>query len=99
MRRALSSSWTAVVLVLVGILAPARAWAGKPQVAILGLEVVDPSGNVDAKTTTVAKDLTDGLRARAKVGSGPYIIAPGSDKELIDEKLIKNCDNEALACM
>ncbi|HEY4177587.1 MAG TPA: PEGA domain-containing protein [Kofleriaceae bacterium] len=78
---------------------PAVAWAGKPTIAILGLEVVDPQGQVDATTTQVAKELTDGLRARANIGSSPYQIAAGSDKELLDEKLIKNCDSEAVTCM
>lgn len=103
MRRALSSSWTDVrwlglTLLWIG-LAVSPAIAGKPTVAILGLEVVDTSGAVDPEAVKVAKELTDGLRARAKVGSGPYALAPGSDKELIDEKLIKNCDTEALPCM
>jgi hypothetical protein len=78
---------------------PAVAWAGKPTIAILGLEVVDPQGQVDATTTQVAKELTDGLRGRASFGSSPYQIAAGSDKELLDEKLIKNCDSEAVTCM
>ncbi len=102
MRRALSSSWTVVsfglAMLWLGLIAT-PAFAGKQTVAILGLEVVDTSGAVDAEAVKVAKELTDGLRARAKVGSGPYVLAPGSDKELIDEKLIKNCDTEALPCM
>ena len=99
MRRALSSSWTLLLALLwLGLLASPAA-AGKATVAILGLEVVDSSGAVDPEAVKVAKELTDGLRARAKVGSGPYVLAPGSDKELIDEKLIKNCDTEAMPCM
>src|SRR4051812_36690842 len=96
MTRALSSSWLALVLVA---LMATTALANKPTVAVLGLEVIDPSGNIDQTSTTVAHDLTEGLRSRAKVPSGPYQLQPGSDKELIDEKLIKNCDTEALACM
>lgn len=99
MRRALSSSWTLLLTLLWIGLIVTPAYAGKPTVAILGLEVVDASGAVDAEAVKVAKELTDGLRARAKVGSGPYALAPGSDKELIDEKLIKNCDTEAMPCM
>ncbi len=99
MRRALSSSWTLLLTLLWLGLVATPAFAGKPTVAILGLEVVDASGAVDPEAVKVAKELTDGLRARAKVGSGPYALAPGSDKELIDEKLIKNCDNEAMSCM
>lgn len=103
MRRALSSSWTVVRLFALAtlwlVLVASPAFAGKATVAILGLEVVDSSGAVDPEAVKVAKELTDGLRARAKVGSGPYVLAPGSDKELIDEKLIKNCDTEAMPCM
>ncbi len=81
------------------VLAAASAHAGpKPSIAVLGIEVADTNG-IAAADTTVAKELTEGLRSRAKVGSGPYSLAPGSDRELIDEKLIKNCDNEAPACM
>jgi hypothetical protein len=68
----------------------------KPKIAILGLEV---TGDVDQAGTTVARDLTDGMRSRAKVGSGPSLLAPNSDRELIDEKVIKECGNEAPACM
>ncbi|MDB4962788.1 MAG: hypothetical protein JWP01_2787, partial [Myxococcales bacterium] len=57
------------------------------------------TGDVDESATTVARDLTDGMRSRAKVGSGPYLLAPNSDRELIDEKVIKECVNEAPACM
>ncbi|MFN0246772.1 MAG: PEGA domain-containing protein [Kofleriaceae bacterium] len=99
MRRALSSSWTLLLTVLWIGLCATPVFAGKATVAILGLEVVDTSGAVDPEAVKVAKELTDGLRARAKVGSGPYVLAPGSDKELIDEKLIKNCDTEAMPCM
>ena len=70
--------------------------AAKPKIAILGLEV---TGAVDQAATNVARDLTEGMRARAKVGSGPYTLAPNSDRELIDEKVIKQCDTEAPSCM
>jgi len=103
MTRALSSSWRCVASCLTALfviaLASSTAFAGKPTVAILGLEVVDPNGNIDQVSTQVAKDLTDGLRNRAKAGIGPYQLAAGADKELIDEKLIHNCDNEAIPCM
>lgn len=99
MKRALSSCWTLLLaIVLVGV-AGSAAYAGKPTIAVLGLEVVDASGQIDQASTGVARDLTEGLRSRAKVGSGPFQLQPGSDKELIDEKLIKNCDNEAIPCM
>ena len=101
MTRALSSSWRriAVFALLLTSLVSSPAFAGKPTVAVLGLEVVDPTGQIDQATTAVARDLTDALRSRAKMPSNPYAFQPGSEKELIDEKLIKNCDNEAISCM
>src|SRR5665647_650120 len=101
MTRALSSSWRSVATLLSALffvaLTRSSALADKPKVAILGLEVVDPSG-IDAQSTSVARDITEGLRGRAKAGAGPYTLAIGSDKELIDEKLINNCD-ESVNCM
>lgn len=85
------------MLLLLGL--GGKAWAGKPQIAILGLEVIDNGSGIDPDTTKAAKDLTNALRDRAKAGTGPYTAAPGGDKELIDEKLLKNCDSEASACM
>src|SRR5690606_39007245 len=80
-----------LLLVLAGSSALAR-----PKVAVLGLEV---TGTIDQASTTVARELTEGLRSRARSGDGPYQLAPNSNRELIDEKLIKQCDDEAAACM
>ena len=92
----------AIRLTCLSLLAVAMA-AGvalaRPSVAVLGLEVIDKSGTPTPVDTNVASELTQGLRARAKAGTGPYQIAPGSDKELIDEKLLKNCDDEKPSCM
>src|SRR5206468_10060463 len=95
MTRALSL--TCLAILMIGA-AGASAFA-KPSIAVLGLEVIDASGAPPQQDTQVAKELTDGLRSRAKAGTGPYQLAPGSDKELIDEKLLKACDNEAATCM
>lgn len=73
---------------VVGV-APIDTSHGKPLVAVLGLETADPVG----------RDLTEGLRTRAKVGTGPFQLAAGSDKELADEKILHDCDTEAPACM
>jgi hypothetical protein len=96
MSRALSLTCTALLL-LVGL--GGSAFAGKPSIGVLGLEVVDQNGTPTPADTQAAKELSDGLRARAKAGTGPYQLAPGSDKELIDQKLLNNCDNEAPGCM
>jgi len=95
MFRAITSTCIALLILLTG----AKAFAGKPLIAVLGLEVKDESGTPTPADTDVAKKLTEGLRGRAKLGSGPYQIAGNSDKELIDEKLLKNCDSEADKCM
>ena len=38
-------------------------------------------------------------RVARRPAPGQYQLAPGSDKELIDQKLLNNCDNEAPGCM
>ena len=86
---------TCLALVVLG----APAWAGKPSIAVLGLEVVDQTGTPTEADTKVARELTEGLRGRAKLGAGPYAYASNSEKELIDEKLLNNCDSEAASCM
>ena len=70
--------------------------SAKPKIAILGLEVI---GSLDPEQVKVAKHLTNALRERAAAGTGPFELAPNSDKELVDEKLMNNCGNEALVCM
>jgi hypothetical protein len=85
-----------MILVLLGL--GGRAWAGKSPIAILGLEVYDNGGGIDPETTKAAKELTAALRDRAKAGTGPFTPVQG-EKELIDEKLLNNCDSEAPTCM
>jgi hypothetical protein len=85
--------------VLALAVAPQLASAGKPTVAILGLEVIDDGSGIDAKTTQFAKELTEELRKRPKAGTGPYALAPGSDKDLLELKLLSGCENEQKDCM
>src|SRR5262245_48389196 len=87
----------ALSLTCLALMALCSAALAKPTIAVLGLEVVDASPT--AADTQVAKDLTDGLRARAHLTSGPYTLAPNAEKELIDLKLLTNCDTEEKACM
>ena len=89
----------AIPLALALVIFGAGVAAAKPAIAVLGIEVVDKSGTPTPADTQVATELTSGLRSRAKAGTGTYQLAPGSDKELIDEKLLKNCDDEKPACM
>lgn len=64
------------------------------RIAVLGLEVV---GAVDVKSVQVARELTAILRALA--ARGPYAIAPNSDRELVDVKLLHDCPDERRECM
>jgi hypothetical protein len=97
MARVLSSICLALALV---ICAGGVAWASKPKIAVLGIEVVPgPTGIVDPAMTQLARDLTKDLRQRAQSGASRYSLAPNSSKELTDEKLLMSCDDEATTCM
>lgn len=71
----------------------------KPSVAVLGLEVIDDGTGIDPQTTDLAKNLTEALRAHSKLDRSPYRLAPNSDKELLELKLLSGCANEAKECM
>jgi hypothetical protein len=71
------------LITLAILLVASPAFAGKPSIAILGLEIVD-DGSMDAKATQFSEALTEALRQRARAGTGPYALAPGSDKNLIE---------------
>jgi hypothetical protein len=75
------------------------AAAGKPTIAILGLEVIDDGSGIEPKTTQFSKELTEELRKRPKAGTGPYALAPGSDKDLLELKLLSGCESEGKDCM
>ncbi len=75
------------------------ALAGKPTIGILGLEVIDDGSGIDAKTTQFSKELTEELRKRPKAGTGPFALAAGSDKDLLEMKLLSGCENEGKDCM
>jgi PEGA domain-containing protein len=95
MTRVLSSACMVLLLLVMG----GKAWAGgKAPIAILGLEVYDNGGGIDPETTKAAKELTAALRDRARAGTGPYVPV-AAEKELIDEKLLNNCDSESPQCM
>lgn len=84
-----------VLLVGLAVAAPAHA---KPSIAILGLEVIEETDTPDAKAAAYAEALTDALRQRARSSAGPYTLAAGSDKSLVEMKLLSGCD-EGNACM
>lgn len=94
MARVLSSLCLFIVL-LAGGHAAAK---GKDKIAILGLEVLGTT-TVDSESTRVAQDLTVALRTRPKAGQGPYQWTVGSERELVDEKIMNNCPGEEKECM
>lgn len=69
------------------------------KVAVLGLEVIDDGAGIDVKTAKLATDLTDALRRRATLGAGPFVLAPNSNKDLLEMKMLSSCNNEARTCM
>ena len=74
--------------------APVNVPTGK-KVAILGLELLGTYG-ADAPVVTMVMNTT--MREAAKK-EGPYVLAPNTDKELVDEKLMNNCASESPQCM
>jgi len=76
------------------------AWGDKPKIAVLGLEPAPgPGGAIDPGAQLVAKEITKELRQRVANPACPYVMALNSNKELIDEKALMSCDNEAVECM
>lgn len=71
----------------------------KPSVAVLGIEVIDDGTGIDPQTTELAKMLTQALREGTRQDVSPYRLAPNSDKELLEVKLLSGCANEARNCM
>jgi hypothetical protein len=71
------------------------AAAEKQKVAVLGLEV---TGSITYESTNLAKYVTDALREQVR-GSGKLVLAPNSNKDLIDEKITHGCDKEEADCM
>lgn len=87
-----------VLLCLGGAAQP--AWADKPRIAVLGLEVAQgPSGMIDPGAQLIAREITKELRQRVQSPACPYVMAPNSNKELFDEKVLMSCENEAPDCM
>lgn len=70
----------------------------KPKVAILGLEVTGQS-STDQKAIRAADDLTKELRREAQRDSGPFELAPNSNKTLLEIKMLSECSDEGLKCM
>ena len=93
------------VSALVAATVTALVWTGgaeaqkKQKIAILGLEVIDAGAGIDASTTDLANKITEALRDRPGKMAAPYQIAPNSNKDLLEMKLLSNCSSEAESCM
>ncbi len=96
-RRGLASMTSLLCLLLVASLA--RAAEAKPAIAVLGLEVIDESGEVNEQATSFAQSLTEALRQQAALSAGAYALAPNSDKDLLEMKLLSSCADEGRGCM
>lgn len=83
---------------LASVPALSRPADAKPKVAILGLEVTGSSAT-DQKAIRAADDLTKELRKEAQRDSGPFELAPNSNKTLLDIKMLSECSDEGLKCM
>lgn len=82
-------------MILTLVLASSVAWA-KPKASIFGLEVINlGAGAVGAQDTANAAALTDALRS----GTSSKFELTNDKRELQDEKLMGNCQNEAAGCM
>lgn len=88
-----------ILTVLAAYVSTATAQA-KPKVAVLGIEPQD-EGTPEAQEQTAerARWLTEALRARASASRSKYDIAPNSQKELTEVKLLSDCLDEAKECM
>jgi hypothetical protein len=97
----LSAAGRAAVLVALATLVASRdaSAQSKPSVAVLGIEVIDDGTGIDPQTTDLAKMLTQALREGTRQDVSPYRLAPNSDKELLEVKLLSGCANEARNCM
>lgn len=101
LRLSLPPTLPLALLLVAALGSVASAQRGKGKIAILGIEAIpsQSTGTVDQADTDMAKALTIELRNRTKQGQGIYTLAPGSDKELVDEKLMGGCANENPNCM
>jgi len=80
---------------------PKAVHAAPDKVAVLGLEVIDDGSNGASvkKTTDVAKLVTDQLREQANSKATTLRLAPNSDKDLLELKLLSDCSDENSQCM
>jgi hypothetical protein len=88
------------VMVVLGSMAALSRAEAKPKLAVLGVEAVDDGDAKSVeKTTSLAKALTEGLRAGARKSQQKFDAAPNGNKELSELKLLSDCMDENKDCM
>jgi hypothetical protein len=98
MRRMRSRPLLILATCFTSVAAFAQVSQARPKLAVLGLEVTGESA-MDPKSTEAAKALTRELRREANRPSGAFELAPNSNKDLLEVKLLSNCSDEGRRCM
>jgi hypothetical protein len=89
-----------ITIAALAVLGAAGQAAARPKLAVLGIEPVDYGDTASVeRTALVARWFTEGLRQRAAVARASYDIAPNSQRELAEVKLLSNCLDEGRECM
>src|SRR5262245_56426364 len=98
MRRMRSRPLLILATCFASVTAFARVSHARPKLAVLGLEVTGDSA-MDPKSTEAAKALTRELRREANRPNGSFELAPNSNKDLLEMKLLSDCSDEGRRCM
>ncbi len=74
--------------------------AAREKIAVLGVEPRDDGDSrSQQRTAALARALTDAVRKRAVAAGTGYELAAGTQKELLEVKLLNDCIDEAPECM
>ncbi len=61
--------------------------------------MLDDGSGISPEAVQFAKELTEEIRRLPKTGTGPYALAPGSDKDLVEMKLRRSATSwRPIAC-
>jgi hypothetical protein len=91
-----------VLAILVGFAAlpTGRVDAARQKMAVLGVEPRDDGdARSQQRTAALARALTEAARQRAEMPATGYELAAGSQKDLLELKLLSDCIDEAPECM
>jgi hypothetical protein len=79
-------------------LAQTTLWGVCLLLALLGLSSADAHAQGKAKVAILGLEVQDSGTG-PRQGQGPYYLAPGSERELVDQKVMTGCDDEKAECM